>query len=88
MCDAAGGEGHHDGRSVPGAGAGPSQGEGGPLGSRLALHAGQHHRSLADLLPRCPQSVRLQGECPPAAAAVADGSFYLFSRSLFFYVAY
>lgn len=65
----AGGEGHHDGRPVPGAGAGPSQGAGRPLGSRLALHAGQHHRPLADLLARRSQPVRLQGECRLAAAS-------------------
>lgn len=50
---AAGGEGHHDGRPVPRAGASPAQREGGSLGSRLALHAWQHHRSLSDLLSWC-----------------------------------
>lgn len=66
----AGGEGHHDGRLVPGTGAGPSQGAGRPLGSRLSLHAGQHHRPLADLLARRSQPVRLQGECRQAEAAL------------------
>lgn len=58
----AGGEGHHDGRVVSGAGPSPAQREGGPLGSRLALHARQHHRSLADLFSWRAQPVCLQGE--------------------------
>ncbi|KAJ4943086.1 hypothetical protein JOQ06_005595 [Pogonophryne albipinna] len=33
---------------------------GGPLGPRLPLHEGQHHRPVADLLPRGPEPVRLQ----------------------------
>ncbi len=49
----AGGEGHHDRGSFPRAGASPAQREGGALGSRLTIHARQHHRSLSDLLSWC-----------------------------------
>lgn len=58
----AGGEGHHDGRVVSRAGPSAAQREGGALGSRLALHARQHHRSLPDLFSWRAQSVCLQGE--------------------------
>lgn len=58
----AGGEGHHDGRFVSRAGPSPAQREGRALGSRLAIHARQHHRSLADLFSWCTESVCLQGE--------------------------
>lgn len=60
----AGGEGHHDGGLVPGAGPSPAQREGRALGSRLAVHARQHHRALSDLFPGGSESVRLQGESP------------------------